>query len=172
LPNIEALRSLVREMLPRLRQACPEAELVVAGAEANAEVEQLVRAEGVRYLGRVAEIREPLTRYSVFVCPIFSGSGVRVKILEAFAAGIPVISTPLGAEGLGCQDGRELLLARDGPEFAVATVALFNDPARAAAMARQARQTAEQKWDWTGTMANLESSYREALERARRHPAS
>jgi glycosyltransferase involved in cell wall biosynthesis len=141
--------------------------LVVAGAEANPEVEALVRAEGMRYLGRVAEIREPLTRYSVFVCPIFSGSGVRVKILEAFAAGIPVVSTPLGAEGLGCQDGRELLLARDGAGFSAATMALFNDPGRAAAMARQARQTAEEKWDWSGTMTNLEASYRSALKKAR-----
>jgi GT2 family glycosyltransferase/glycosyltransferase involved in cell wall biosynthesis len=167
LPNIEALRFLVRQMLPRLRQACPGAELVVAGAEANAEVEALVRAEGVRYLGRVAEIREPLTRYCVFVCPIFAGSGVRVKILEAFAAGIPVISTPLGAEGLGCQDGRELLLARDASEFAAATMGLFNDPGRAVAMAKQARLTAEQKWDWSGTMTNLESAYRKALDRLR-----
>jgi GT2 family glycosyltransferase/glycosyltransferase involved in cell wall biosynthesis len=166
-PNTEALRFLVRQMLPRLRQACPGAELVVAGAEANPEVEALVRAEGVRYLGRVADIREPLTRYSVFVCPIFSGSGVRVKILEAFAAGIPVISTPLGAEGLGCQDGRELLLASDGLGFSSAVMSLFNDPARAASMAKQARQTAEEKWDWSETMKNLEASYRSALEQAR-----
>jgi len=170
LPNGEALRFLVHQVLRRLRQACPGAELVVAGAEANAEVEALVRTEGVRYLGRVADIREPLARYSVFVCPIFAGSGVRVKILEAFAAGIPVVSTPLGAEGLGCQDGRELLLARDASEFSAATMALFNDPGRAAAMAKQARMTAEQKWDWSSAMANLEASYRSALECAR--PAS
>jgi glycosyltransferase involved in cell wall biosynthesis len=135
-------------------------------------VELLVRAEGVRYLGRVEDIREPLTRYSVFVCPIFSGSGVRVKILEAFAAGIPVVSTPMGAEGLGCVEGRELLLARDGSEFSSAVMKLFNDPAQAAAMAKQARQTAEEKWDWSDTMTNLESSYRTALERARPDRAS
>jgi O-antigen biosynthesis protein len=170
-PNTEALRFLVREMLPLLRARCPGAELVVAGAEANAEVESLVRTEGVRYLGRVADIGGPLTRYSVFVCPIFAGSGVRVKILEAFAAGIPVVSTPLGAEGLDCEDGRELLLVRDASEFAAAVVALFNDPARAASIAKAARVTAEQNWDWSGAVANLEAAYRAALERARPRPA-
>jgi len=62
------------------------------------------------------------------------------------------------------------LLARDASEFSAATMALFNDPGRAAAMAKQARMTAEQKWDWSSAMANLEASYRSALECAR--PAS
>ncbi len=166
-PNVEALRFLVQRMLPQLRKACPGAELVVAGAESTPEVEALASSEGVRFLGRVAEIREPLERYSVFLCPIFAGSGVRVKILEAFAAGIPVIATPLGAEGLDCTDGRELLLARDGAGFAAAAAGLFNDPVRAMEIARTARAAAEKSWDWSIVIENLEASYRAALERAR-----
>ena len=56
--------------------------------------------DNIELRGFVEDVREPLGRYAVFVCPILSGSGMRVKLLEAFAAGIPVVSTPLGAEGL------------------------------------------------------------------------
>ena len=59
-------------------------------------------------LGYVEDIREPLAKYAVFVCPILSGSGVRVKLLEAFAAGIPVVSTTVGAEGLAKRGRRHL----------------------------------------------------------------
>jgi GT2 family glycosyltransferase len=166
-PNRDALRFLVREVWPLLRRAYPAGELVVAGAKATAEVEELGRAEGVRFLGRVDEIREPLSRYALFLCPIFSGAGVRVKILEAFASGIPVIATPLGAEGLDCQDGRELLLAEGADRFVAATIALFENPARAEALARNARQALEQKWDWSVVIPRLEESYREALARCR-----
>ena len=62
-------------------------------------------------LGFVEDVREPLARYAVFVCPILSGSGVRVKLLEAFAAGIPVVSTTVGAEGLARKDGEFCALA-------------------------------------------------------------
>jgi GT2 family glycosyltransferase len=167
LPNQEALRFLIRDVLPKLRQAHPGAELVVAGAQANTEMEELAGAEGVTFLGRVDEIREPLSRYAVFLCPIFSGAGVRVKILEAFAAGIPVVSTPLGAEGLDCEDGRELLLADDADGFVSVTKALFDDPARAEQIARIARETLEAKWDWQVVVPRLESSYRESLARCR-----
>ena len=64
-------------------------------------------------LGYVEDVREPLARYAVFVCPILSGSGVRVKLLEAFAAGIPVVSTWVGAEGLAVKDGEFCALADD-----------------------------------------------------------
>ena len=66
-------------------------------------------------LGYVDDVREPLARYAVFVCPILSGSGVRVKLLEAFAAGIPVVSTTIGAEGLAAKDGEFCALARIAP---------------------------------------------------------
>ena len=81
-------------------------------------------------LGYVDDVREPLARYAVFVCPILSGSGVRVKLLEAFAAGIPVVSTVVGAEGLAVKDGEFCALADDPAEFAERVLALLRDPER------------------------------------------
>ena len=79
-------------------------------------------------LGYVEDVREPLARYAVFVCPILSGSGVRVKLLEAFAAGIPVVSTTLGAEGLARKDGEFCALADASGGFRGAGAGAVREP--------------------------------------------
>ena len=82
-------------------------------------------AEGhLEMMGFVDDVREPLARYAVFVCPILSGSGVRVKLLEAFAAGIPVVSTHVGAEGLAEKDGEFCALSDSAAGFAERVVKL------------------------------------------------
>jgi glycosyltransferase involved in cell wall biosynthesis len=166
-PNREALAFLVQRVWPKLRALRPQAELAVAGAQATPDVEKLSRAPGVRFLGCVADIRACFAEFSVFLCPIFAGSGVRVKILEAWAAGMPVIATPLGAEGLEAAHGRELLLARSAEQFVSATLELFENPELAEQIARRARQVLEERWDWNVVMARLERSYGEALARVR-----
>ena len=82
-----------------LLAAEPRARLLVIGSDPPPR-HSLPEAQAIDLIGFVDDVREPLSRYSVFVCPILSGSGVRVKLLEAFAAGIPVVSTRIGAEGL------------------------------------------------------------------------
>ena len=99
----------------------------------------------------------------MFVCPILSGSGVRVKLLEAFAAGIPVVSTRVGAEGLESESGRFCLLADDPEEFSRHVVALFEDPERAAEMAARARREVVENWDMAAITRKLEVSYRDVL---------
>ena len=99
-------------------------------------------------LGYVEDVREPLARYAVFVCPILSGSGVRVKLLEAFAAGIPVVSTRVGAEGLAREDGEFCGLADDPAGFAERVLALFENPGRGR---RHGRARARRSGSATGT---------------------
>src|SRR5262249_46661227 len=118
-------------------------------------------------LGFVPDVRDVMARYAVFVCPILSGSGVRVKLLEAFAAGIPVASTLVGAEGLAQKDGELCSLADDPAEFAERVLALFKDPQAAAAMARRARAEVEANWDMTVITRKLVDSYRELVRQKR-----
>ena len=137
-PNQEALQWFVGKVLPVILAEEPKARLVVIGSDPPPQ-HAFHPAESIDLIGFVDDIREPLSRYSVFVCPILSGSGVRVKLLEAFSAGIPVVSTLLGAEGLADKDGEICALADDPRAFARHVLDLLRDSAKASAMAARAR---------------------------------
>ena len=158
-PNQAALNWFVREVLPRVVAGRGEARLVVVGAEPPPRY-GLPDSPALELRGFVEDVREPLGRYAVFVCPILSGSGVRVKLLEAFAAGIPVVSTRLGAEGVAREDGEFCGLADDPAGFAERILRLFNDPARARAMAERARREVVTNWDAAVLTRRLLESYR------------
>ncbi|HVX66527.1 MAG TPA: glycosyltransferase, partial [Bryobacteraceae bacterium] len=162
LPNQVALDWFVAKVLPEVLAACPRARLVVVGSEMPPN-HGLPCSDAIEILGRVEDVREPLSRYAVFVCPVLSGSGVRVKLLEAFAAGIPAVSTPLGAEGLARKDGDLCLLAERPGDFARHILELFSDGEKAAAMAARARREVESGWDSHALTSRLLDSYREAL---------
>jgi glycosyltransferase involved in cell wall biosynthesis len=95
-----------------------------------------------------------------------------VKLLEAFASGIPVVSTPLGAEGLAREDGGLCLLAPTPAEFARKILDLFSDPEAAAAMARRARREVEDNWNAPMITERLVESYRAVLAQKRGAAAS
>lgn len=162
-PNTQALDFFVGHVLPAVLRERPEAHLTVIGAHAPPGLESRLRRPGVTFLGAVEDIREPLGRHAVFVCPILSGSGVRVKLLEAFAAGIPAVSTRLGAEGL-LEHGADFLVVADGAEeFASGVVELLADPRKARELAARARREVEQRWDMGVLTGRLEQHYREVL---------
>jgi glycosyltransferase involved in cell wall biosynthesis len=166
-PNRVALDWFLRYALPRIVERAPQARLVAVGSDPPPPHAYADHAAHLEMRGYVEDVREPLARYAVFVCPILSGSGVRVKLLEAFAAGIPVVSTIVGAEGLARQDGEFCALA-DSPEaFADRVVALFGDPEKAAAMAARARAEVEANWDMAAITGKLVESYRDLLQEKR-----
>ena len=167
-PNVVALDWFVNEVLPRItarqKQARrPEARLVVVGSDAPQRHPYPDSAPAVEMRGFVEDIREPLARYAVFVCPVRSGSGVRVKLLEAFASGIPVVSTRIGAEGLTRQDGEFCLLADQPEPFAEKVLQVLDDPPLAAEMAARARAEVVANWDMAAITARLVESYGDAV---------
>src|SRR5260370_2753405 len=105
IPNQHALDWFVKHILPRVLERCPDARLIVVGAEPPPRHSLPDVGDAIELCGFVEDIREPLARYAVFVCPILGGSGMRVKLLEAFAAGLTVVSTRIGSEGLPDGDG-------------------------------------------------------------------
>jgi GT2 family glycosyltransferase/glycosyltransferase involved in cell wall biosynthesis len=169
-PNQVALKWLLDRVMPRILISEPRARLKVAGSDPPAAHTMPTYDGAVELLGFVPEVQEPLRRYSIFLCPILSGSGVRVKLLEAFAAGIPCVSTRIGAEGLTKQDGEFCALADSPEEFADAVLRLMADPAAAAAMARRARRYVEREWDMAVLAGRLEASYRRAISAKRPRP--
>ncbi|MBZ5592661.1 MAG: glycosyltransferase [Acidobacteriia bacterium] len=167
-PNLVAIEWFVEHVLPRILEQRPDARLVVAGSDPPPRGLFAKTTRAVELLGFVEDIRTELMRRGVFVCPILSGSGVRVKLLEAFAAGIPVVSTTVGAEGLARRDGEFCALADDPAEFARKLLEILNAPDQARAMAERARKEVESNWDMPILTERLERSYREVLNEKRR----
>ena len=166
-PNRIALDWFIRNVMPLILAEEPGARLVVVGSDPPPEHTYADYAGHMQMLGFVPDVREPLARCSVFVCPILSGSGVRVKLLEAFAAGIPVVSTRVGAEGLAVKDGEFCALADEPAEFAARVVALLRDPESAAALAERARKEVVENWDMAAITRKLVDSFRDLAREKR-----
>jgi glycosyltransferase involved in cell wall biosynthesis len=166
-PNRVALDWFVERVLPLVLAGQPKARLVVAGSDPPPPHTYADYSASLEMLGYVEDVRQPLARYALFVCPILSGSGVRVKLLEAFAAGIPVVSTTLGAEGLARADGQVCALADQPAAFAKRVLALFEDPETAAGMAARARAEVEANWNMAAITRKLVDSYREMVREKR-----
>lgn len=139
-PNLEAASWFLEAVWPRIRRAVPEARFHVGGSNPPAGLAERLRRDGVRFLGRVPDAHDFLASGSAMVVPLLSGGGIRVKVLEAMALGVPVVSTHLGASGIGAREEEEILIA-DGPEeLAAACAALLENRDRAVAVGRAGRR--------------------------------
>jgi glycosyltransferase involved in cell wall biosynthesis len=166
-PNVEGVRFFVQRVLPLLRQRVPSLEFVVVGSDPLPEVWKLARRPGVRLVGPVPDPNPWLERCGIVVVPLFTGSGTRLKVLEAFAAGRPVVATTMGAAGLAARDGVHLLLADTPEEMAAAVVRLVESPQLREDLVTNARNLVEQCYRWNVIGQRLLETY-ERLEAAGR----
>ncbi len=162
-PNRVAMDWFAGEVMPLVLARQPKARLLVAGSDPPPGHAYSDFNGALQMLGFVPDVREALGRYAVFVCPVLSGSGVRVKLLEAFAAGIPVVSTTVGAEGLATRDGEFCAIADDPAGFAERVLHLFENPREASEMAERARAEVEANWDMSVITRRLVQGYRELV---------
>lgn len=147
-PNAQGLRYFLDSVWPRLRAADPEIRLLVCGSRPPDWVTALDGQSGIEVAGEVAELAPIYARGTLMVVPLLSGSGTRLKILEAMAAGLPVVSTRLGAEGLGLVDGRHVLLADGAQAFADAVSRLLREPELRQLLAQAGRELVATGFDW------------------------
>jgi glycosyltransferase involved in cell wall biosynthesis len=147
-PNANAARFLAADVLPRVQARLPDARLRIVGRDAGPDVLALGRHPGVEVTGTVPDVKPYLAEADVMAVPLDAGGGTRLKILEAFAAGLPVVSTPIGAEGIDAIHGRDIWLApRD--RFAEGVAKLLADHEGRAALAANARTLVENRYDWS-----------------------
>ena len=147
-PNAQGLRYFVDSVWPLLRVVEPEVRLLVCGARPADWVTALDGRDGIEVAGEVADLAPVYARSTLMVVPLLSGSGTRLKILEAMAAGLPVVSTRLGAEGLSLVDGRHLLLADGARPFADAVLRLLREPELRQLLAREGQERVAAEFDW------------------------
>ncbi|MCU0226655.1 MAG: glycosyltransferase [Bryobacterales bacterium] len=167
-PNREGLRWLIDAVMPLVLRTHPEVKLHIVGANCDQLAFPSPMPPWLVILGEVPQVLPHLHAHSVFVCPVLTGSGVRVKLLEAYAAGIPVVSTAIGAEGLHHHHGPLCRLGNTPEAFAAAIHATLTHPDESLVMAQRARRFVETHWDAAINAQNVERRYRELLH-AKRH---
>jgi glycosyltransferase involved in cell wall biosynthesis len=147
-PNVEAVRDFVRDCLPRIHAARPAVMLEIVGGKPTPEVRALA---GPRVLvtGRVESVQPYLARAAALVVPLAIGGGTRLKIVEALALATPVVSTSIGAQGLGLEHERHLLLADGAPDFAAATLRLLGQPEEARRLGERGRAYVHDRFRWS-----------------------
>ncbi|MGF7234639.1 MAG: glycosyltransferase [Frankia sp.] len=147
--NTEALRWFLSAAWPALRRLRPNATLQVVGRRAPADlIGELLSHPGVTVEVDVPEMAPYLAAASVSINPMRSGSGVNIKMVDAMAAGLPVVSTAVGSRGMHWEPGRDLLVADDPEGFARAVARLLDDPRHAAGVAAAGREFVVRELDW------------------------
>ena len=158
-PNQDAARILVERVLPRVRQAVPDARLHLVGANPPGWLRAL-ESDRVEVSGRVPDVAPYLARATVFVCPLRIGAGLKNKVLEALAMGIPVVATPLSVDGIDARDGESALIA-GVDDIAAKTIELLGDPALRERLSRSGRALIQARYSWERTAASYEQLYEE-----------
>ncbi len=159
-PNAEGARWFAEAIWPHIRAQAPQAEFWAVGKQPPAEVGgPAATARGLHAPGYTADLAEHWAGASVFVVPLRSGGGMRVKILEAWLRGIPVVSTTIGAEGLATATGENILLADEPEAFAAAVEQVLTYPALAARLSAGGRATVERHYDWRKVYAGWDKVY-------------
>ena len=156
LPNAIAAAFLVDEIFPRLAAEHENCRLLLVGAMPTAAMRSAAEGDSrIVVTGPVPDMNPYLAEASVMVVPLFHGGGTHLKVLEAFAALLPVVSTRKGAEGLDVEDGAHLLLADEPGEFVSSALALWRDRALAERLAARARALVEECYSWTTVGARI-----------------
>jgi glycosyltransferase involved in cell wall biosynthesis len=157
-PNVQAAETLARRIFPEVRRCHPDAELILVGRNPHPRVLAL-RGPGLTVTGEVPDMLPHLQTATVYVAAIATGAGTRTKLLEAMAAGLPIVTTGVGIEGIDAADGEEVILADDPEALTAAILRLLADPAARRGLGAAARRLAENRYDWTHCLAPLEALY-------------
>jgi len=147
--NVDAAVYLVQDILPRVRAQLPDVRLTIAGADPVRVVRMLEKNPAVTVTGYVPDLNGLLNQTSVFVAPLRFGAGVQNKVIEAMAAGRPVVTTRLVNDGLRATPGRDLLVADDPGDLAGHIVTLCRDPLRRRQLGAQARRFVTRHYRWS-----------------------
>ncbi|MBN2185756.1 MAG: glycosyltransferase [Candidatus Krumholzibacteriota bacterium] len=160
--NRDALRYFILDVMPELRKRRPSVYLVVTGS-ILAEDRAFLSGADIEYTGYVEDLAACLAEAAVMVLPLRFGGGIRIRMLEAAAAGTPVVSTPKGVEGMGLTSGKEYLEAESPHEMADSIIRLLDDPVLAGSIGRNARAWVEKHYSRADYPERLEALLRDIM---------
>jgi glycosyltransferase involved in cell wall biosynthesis len=159
-PNAQGIVWFANQIFPQVLAELPAARLTVIGKSPPAEL----AGAGVEVTGYVADLMPYLTETTVFIVPLQAGGGMRVKILDAWSWGLPVVSTSIGAEGIEARHEDNILIADNAQAFAQAIIRLFAEPTLAHHLAQNGRRTVIEKYNWQDSYSAWNEIYPGLIE--------
>jgi glycosyltransferase involved in cell wall biosynthesis len=148
-PNSEGLFWFYKNIWTRIKSIFPLLKLLIVGSgQLPTRYGELYKDTSLVFTGSVEDVKPLYNKASIAIVPLLSGSGTRLKILEAMSLGLPVISTPKGAEGIDYVDEKDILIAETAVEFAEKLKILLREKGRRVSISKAARDLVEKKYDW------------------------
>ncbi len=156
-PNVDAMLWFCEHVMPRIRESVADVQLYIVGKNPHVRLQRVKNLPGVTVTGFVDDVRPYIAGAALYIVPLLTGGGTRLKILEAMAMGKPIVSTTLGAEGI--DPGPAVLLADGASAFAAAVLRLLRERPMAEALGVAARSFVEQRFDWRSVTRPLMDLY-------------
>lgn len=160
LPNIEAVKFLVKKVWPLIKARRPDTKLWIVG---NAPTKEIINYAAndrqIEVSGNIPDIRDAFSSAHILLAPVFSGKGTRYKILEAMASGTPIIATSTAIEGLGVKHGVEVLIADTAADMAKAALKLLGDKNRQHQLSQKGKIFVKKHYDWSHIATKLNQVY-------------
>jgi glycosyltransferase involved in cell wall biosynthesis len=162
-PNADGIRWFVEKVFPLIRLKTPEARLTIIGKSPPKDFLKLAKqpGSGIVVTGFVPELDPYFAESALAVIPVRAGGGMRVRILEAFARAMPVVTTTVGLEGIEARPGEDVLVADSPAQFADSVIRLLSDRDLQAKLARNGRCLAESRYEWQIVLKDLDSIYQQ-----------
>ena len=162
-PNRQAAEILLKQIYPQLKKTYPDCRLLLAGRNPTPSMSAAAQQDpNVIVTGSVADVRPYLAAASVMILPLLQGSGTRLKIIEAFAAGCPVVSTEIGAKGLNAQDRKHLLI-RSVEELGAGVEQLWSEPSLRENLIQSAYELVQAQYSWEASGSKIEQAVQNLL---------
>jgi polysaccharide biosynthesis protein PslH len=161
--NHDAAVYFLEQIFPMVKAKVPSAALYLVGRNPKNELKAFHNNADILVTGEVPDVRSYYEKAAVAVVPLRSGGGTRLKILEAMALGIPVVSTTVGCEGLEVENGKHLLVADDPDRFAAAIFQVFDDNGLCQSLIHASRKIVEEQYDWRTIAAKQDRLYPSSL---------
>lgn len=160
IPNRDGLQWFLKEVFPLILEKIPTIQLQLIGRNAEKYV---ASTQNISVLGYKEDVREYIQSASVSICPLFVGSGIRIKILESLAAGTVVVSTSVGAEGIDATEQDGLFVTDDAIQFARYCIELVENTQKALLLGKKAQNYTEQYWQWSAQIKKMYTAYTSLL---------
>lgn len=158
-PNAIGIERFIRNVWPKIHQCAPKAKLIVAGRYHDRVSVSNEQVPGVEFLGFVNDLSSLYMEASVVICPIYSGGGTRLKIIEACSYGKPVVSTRIGAEGLKFVNGEEIIVVDDDRQFSEKILFFLNNFEHGLALGNAARRAVISQYSKTDVVNKIASYF-------------